>query len=48
VGPQHIAAIVAVVTHEPREPAHYKSLLARFEDLVHLTVEVHRCPEAHA
>ncbi|MGH7336173.1 MAG: CDF family Co(II)/Ni(II) efflux transporter DmeF [Myxococcota bacterium] len=43
VGPRHLAAIVSVVTHEPRDPAHYKRLLAPFRDLVHVTVEVQRC-----
>ncbi len=46
VGPQHLAAIVSVVSHEPREPAHYKSLLAPFSDLAHVTVEVHEGNEA--
>jgi cation diffusion facilitator family transporter len=45
VGPRHLAAIVSVVAHAPREPEHYKRLLARQHDLVHLTVEVHRCPD---
>lgn len=44
VGPAHLAAIVSVVSHEPREPEHYKKLLASFADLAHITVEVHRCP----
>lgn len=48
VGPRHVAAIVSVVTHEPREPAHYKSLLRSFDDLAHVTVEVHRCGERRA
>ena len=43
VGPRHLAAILAVVTTEPREAAHYKSLLLGFPDLVHVTVEVHAC-----
>lgn len=43
VGPRHLAAIVSVVTHEPRDPAHYKALLRRFGDLVHVTIEVHPC-----
>jgi Co/Zn/Cd efflux system component len=43
VGPRHLAAIIAIVTREPREPGHYKALLADFRDLVHVTVEVH-CP----
>ena len=27
-GPRHLAAIVSVVSHEPREPGHYKQMLA--------------------
>ncbi len=46
VGPRHLAAIVSVVTHEPRDPAHYKRLLAPFRDLVHVTVEVQGCAGA--
>jgi cation diffusion facilitator family transporter len=46
VGPRHLAAIVSVVTHEPRDPTHYKQLLAPFRDLVHVTVEVHGCAGA--
>lgn len=45
VGPRHVAAIISVVSHHPREPAHYKRLLARFDDLAHVTVEVHRCED---
>lgn len=43
VGPEHLAAIVSVVTAQPRPPAHYKELLERQADLVHLAVEVHPC-----
>jgi cation diffusion facilitator family transporter len=43
VGPAHLAAIVSVVSHSPEDPDHYKRLLARFKDLAHVTVEVHRC-----
>jgi cation diffusion facilitator family transporter len=45
VGPRHLAAIVSLVTHEPRDPDHYKTLLAPFHDLVHVTIEVHPCSE---
>jgi cation diffusion facilitator family transporter len=45
VGPRHLAAIVSVVAHAPREPAEYKSRLDRQPDLVHVTVEVQRCPD---
>jgi hypothetical protein len=43
VGPAQVAAIVSVVTHEPKAPEHYKHLLERFSDLAHVTVEVNRC-----
>ncbi|WP_242342368.1 CDF family Co(II)/Ni(II) efflux transporter DmeF [Anaeromyxobacter terrae] len=43
VGPRHLGAIVSVVTDDPRPPAAYKARLACFEDLAHVTVEVHRC-----
>jgi len=46
VGPRHLAAIVSLVAHEPREPDHYKRLLRAQRDLVHVTVEVHRCPDS--
>lgn len=40
VGPKHLAAIVSVVTSDPRPPAHYRRLMALQPDLVHITVEV--------
>ena len=40
LGPGHLGAIVSVVTAQPREPNYYKSRLARFPSLSHLTVEV--------
>jgi cation diffusion facilitator family transporter len=48
VGPSHLAGILSVVTHEPKAPDHYKALLSGWSDLVHLTVEVHGCPEERA
>jgi cation diffusion facilitator family transporter len=45
VGRRHLAAIVSVVTHEPRDPSHYKELLRQFDDLAHVTIEVHRCTD---
>ena len=45
VGPRHIAAIVSVVTHEPRDPSHLKKLLGQFLDWAHVTIEVNRCGE---
>jgi len=47
VGPGHLAAMVTVVTHSARTPAHYKKLLAGIACLNHVTVEVeHCCDEA--
>jgi cation diffusion facilitator family transporter len=45
VGPGHWAAIVSIVTHEPRPPEHYRSLLAPVHELSHVTIEVNRCPD---
>ena len=45
VGPQHLAAIATIVTHTPQPPSHYKRLLGRFPELVHITVEVQNCAE---
>ena len=44
VGPQHLAASIALVTHHPQPPAHYKDLLAEIPHLAHVTVEVNPCP----
>ena len=43
VGPHHLSAIVSIVASAPKSPDAYKTLLARFDDLAHITVEVHRC-----
>jgi len=43
VGPGHLAAVVTVVTHHARTPAHYKTLLAGIPCLSHVTVEVEHC-----
>jgi cation diffusion facilitator family transporter len=40
LGPGHLGAIVSVVTTQAREANYYKSRLARFTSLSHLTVEV--------
>jgi cation diffusion facilitator family transporter len=44
VGPRHLAAIISVMTHEPRGPDHYKALVSGIADLAHVTVEVTPCP----
>lgn len=47
LSPQHYAAIITIVTSEPQATEHYKSLLAEFERLSHITIEVHRCEDKH-
>jgi cation diffusion facilitator family transporter len=41
VGPGHHAVIVAIVAREPKQPSHYKGLLAHIHELSHITIEVH-------
>ncbi|MBI5556327.1 MAG: CDF family Co(II)/Ni(II) efflux transporter DmeF [Deltaproteobacteria bacterium] len=43
VGPADYAAIIAIVTHNPQQPAYYKNLLDDFHELTHLTVEINQC-----
>lgn len=43
LAPDHIAAIISIVTHYPRPTEHYKRLLQGFEDLTHLTIEINHC-----
>jgi cation diffusion facilitator family transporter len=52
VGPDHFAAIISVVSHNPKAPDHYKALLMQSQNLkqrsgalrlAHITVEVHQC-----
>jgi len=43
VGSHHMAAIISVVTHAPRDPDHYKRLIQDFEELAHVTIEVNPC-----
>ena len=40
VGPGHHAAIVSLVTSDPKEPGFYKAKLASLHELSHVTVEV--------
>ena len=47
LGPGHLAAVISIVTHEPRAPDHYKKRLGGLTGLSHITVEVLPCPEAH-
>lgn len=45
LGANQFAVIISLVTHQPRDPAHYKALLSDLEGLVHTTVEVNSCRE---
>ena len=40
VGTHHLSAIVSIVTHFPKPPEYYKRLLADYDEIVHVTVEV--------
>ncbi|MEE7446442.1 cation transporter [Methylobacterium radiotolerans] len=44
VGPGHRAAVIALVSDDPQQPAHYKARLAGVRGLSHVTVEVQACP----
>ena len=43
VGPAHYAAILSLVTHDPKPPAYYKRLLTGLDRLSHITVEANQC-----
>ncbi len=43
IGHAIFAAEVAVVSDQPRTPDYYKSLIPRHLNVVHATVEVHKC-----
>lgn len=39
------ACAVSIVTHGPKAPSHYKSLLSIHEEVAHVTIEVNQCVE---
>ena len=43
VGPADYAAIISLVTHYPKNPDHYKQMLADFSKLSHITMEINQC-----
>jgi cation diffusion facilitator family transporter len=47
VGPGHLAAIVSLVSDDPRTPSQYKRRLAGLPGLSHVTIEVERCRGEH-
>ncbi|KHT61685.1 cation transporter [Photobacterium gaetbulicola] len=46
VSADHYAAMISLVTHHPRSAMEYKQLLAEFDKLSHLTIEVNPCQPA--
>ena len=44
VGAHDFAAIITILTHDPKPPDYYKSLLSNYRELSHVTVEVHGYP----
>ena len=47
VGPGHLAAIVSLVSDDPRTPSQYKRRLTGLPGLSHVTIEVERCRGEH-
>ena len=47
VGPGHLAAIISLVSDDPKVPGIYKKRLSGLSGLSHVTIEVERCPGAH-
>ena len=45
VGPHHLAVLLTLVTHYPRTSGEYKKLLAGFDQLKHITIEVIKCED---
>jgi cation diffusion facilitator family transporter len=43
IGANDYAAIISLVTHQPNSIQHYKTLLADFDRISHLTIEVNQC-----
>ena len=43
VGSNKFAAVISLVAHHPKSPEEYKAPLKQHEELVHVTVEIHRC-----
>jgi len=48
VGIGKFAAMVSIVAHEPKSCDSYRALLRGYDELVHVTIETHHCPEDHA
>jgi cation diffusion facilitator family transporter len=44
LGPGHLAAVISLITHNPRAPEQYKKRLSGLSGLSHVTIEVSQCP----
>ena len=47
LGPGHLAAVISIVTDDPRAPEQYKWRLSGLAGLSHVTIEVVTCPGPH-
>ncbi|MGR5144167.1 CDF family Co(II)/Ni(II) efflux transporter DmeF [Photobacterium sp. DNB23_23_1] len=47
ISADHYAAMISLVTHQPKAANEYKQLLKEFDKLSHLTIEVNPCQTAH-
>jgi len=47
LGPGHLAAVISIVTHDPRSPEQYKRRLSGLAGLSHVTIEVVTCRDPH-
>lgn len=46
IGSGQLGVILSLVTHYPKPPEHYRSLLKEIDGLAHVTIEVHQCHDA--
>lgn len=46
LGPKSYGVIISLVTHEPKDPEHYKKLVGHLHAIGHLTIEVNCCRDA--
>lgn len=45
IGPKHLAVLLTIVTHHPRSASAYKQLLAGYNEIKHLSIEVIKCED---
>ncbi len=46
IGPNIYSLIASIITHHPQPPDHYKALIPKNLNVVHMTIEVHVCDDA--